>query len=240
MHGVTGRAVAQLRLRGGSSRETLLTVTAVRRTLLPMPDQPRWLVTHSRGLPGVVPGTIVELEQDGGVYRVIKVGVGQMGSFAAATTDTENTDDHLRLRNAPENVELEARLDGNPDSSGDELPLPVVVWNYPGRTQADAAVLFQDHARELAGKGYRPVAQSWAEGRPGAGRVLALGLYSQALRPNGFLTVTYQLEAPIGESATPQAADLIDQIRRLGDLRDEGLISQDEYQAKKTELLGRL
>jgi serine/threonine protein kinase len=36
------------------------------------------------------------------------------------------------------------------------------------------------------------------------------------------------------------AADPIDRIRRLGDLRDAGLITEDEYRAKKTELLGRL
>lgn len=124
--------------------------------------------------------------------------------------------------------------------TADDESLPVVVWSYPGRTQADAAVLFQDHARGLAVKGYRPVSQSWAEGRPGVGRVLALGLYSQAIRPKGFLTVTYQLVSPSDALGTPSGADPIDQIRRLGELRDEGLISEDEYQHKKAELLSRL
>lgn len=69
---------------------------------------------------------------------------------------------------------------------------PVAVYSYPGRTQADAAVAFAEHAIRLASLGYRPVAQSWADGRPGLARVFTLGLAAQALRPAGYLTVTYQ------------------------------------------------
>jgi hypothetical protein len=34
--------------------------------------------------------------------------------------------------------------------------------------------------------------------------------------------------------------DAIEQIRRLGELRDAGLITRDEFDAKKAELLSRL
>lgn len=68
----------------------------------------------------------------------------------------------------------------------------VVVRVYPGRTQADAAGAFQVEAVKVAELGYMPVAQSWADGRPGLGRVLALGLLASSMRPNGALTVTYQ------------------------------------------------
>jgi hypothetical protein len=37
--------------------------------------------------------------------------------------------------------------------------------------------------------------------------------------------------------AAPAAPDLADQIRKLGDLRDSGLLSDDEFQAKKRQLL---
>jgi hypothetical protein len=67
----------------------------------------------------------------------------------------------------------------------------IVVFSYPGRTQADAAILFQEHAGRLAKDGYTPVAQSWGEGRAGLGRVFAIGEYANTLRPKGFLTVTY-------------------------------------------------
>jgi hypothetical protein len=69
---------------------------------------------------------------------------------------------------------------------------PVIVRLYPGRTQTDAATLFAEEATYLAQRGFLPVAQSWAVGEPGVGRVLALGtLGAVALRPKGALTVTY-------------------------------------------------
>jgi hypothetical protein len=37
---------------------------------------------------------------------------------------------------------------------------------------------------------------------------------------------------------SPAPADPADQIRQLAQLRDEGLITEDEFQAKKTQLLG--
>ena len=120
----------------------------------------------------------------------------------------------------------------------------VVVFSYPGRTQADAAALFSKHARDLARDGYVPVSQSWAEGRPGVGRVLMIGEAAGMLKPNGFLTVTYSLQEritmPLGASAPATAPDPIDQIRRLAELRDAGLVSPEEFEAKRIELLARL
>lgn len=79
---------------------------------------------------------------------------------------------------------------------------PVLVRLYPGRTQTDAATLFAEEATYLAQRGYLPVAQSWAVGEPGVGRVLALGtLGSVALRPKGALTVTYVHRSATGGAA---------------------------------------
>ncbi|AGL18434.1 SHOCT domain-containing protein [Actinoplanes sp. N902-109] len=44
----------------------------------------------------------------------------------------------------------------------------------------------------------------------------------------------YRTEPP------PRPADPIDQLRRLGELRDLGILTDDEFAAKKAELLGRL
>lgn len=114
----------------------------------------------------------------------------------------------------------------------------VLVFSYPGRTQADAAQRFATHAQLLGRKGYRPIAQSWAEGRPGVGRVLMIGDAAGLIRPKGFLTVTYQLAAV----AQPGGAspDLIDHIRRLGELRDQGVLTTAEFEAKKADLLARI
>lgn len=86
-------------------------------------------------------------------------------------------------------------------SHGDELSAdaraafrngpPVVVRVYPGRTQSDAAHLFQRDAGHAAAYGYSPTGQSWSEGRPGIGRVVMLGFYSMVFKPKGYLTVTY-------------------------------------------------
>jgi hypothetical protein len=95
-----------------------------------------------------------------------------------------------------QNCRAEKPNEKDEDTQGDLTVLPspsepVVVYSYPGRTQADAAVGFAAHAAQLATLGYRPVAQSWADGRPGIGRVVTLGLFASALRPAGYLTVTY-------------------------------------------------
>ncbi len=48
-------------------------------------------------------------------------------------------------------------------------------------------------------------------------------------------------ETPAGAPATPPAgADVPDQIRRLAQLRDDGLITADEFEAKKRDLLARM
>jgi hypothetical protein len=133
------------------------------------------------------------------------------------------------------------RRDPKVDPLDDPATRPaVLVWSYPGRTQADAAVLFSAHAQELSRKGYRPTSQSWGEGRPGWARVLLISELAESIRPNGFLTVTYELVTPGGAPATPKGPDVIDQIRRLGELRDAGIVTEDEFATKKAELLARL
>jgi|SRR5579862_6541702 len=116
----------------------------------------------------------------------------------------------------------------------------VLVWSYPGKSMADAAALYAKHAPELATKGYSAVAQSWAEGRPGVGRVLTMGLMAFVDRPAGFLTVTYKLPEAATEQPQAFSTDPMEQIHRLGQLRDTGLITTEEFEAKKTELLARM
>jgi hypothetical protein len=48
-----------------------------------------------------------------------------------------------------------------------------------------------------------------------------------------------QKEAQSGPDAGRTAEpDIVDQIRRLGELRDQGLITAEEFEAKKTQILG--
>jgi hypothetical protein len=117
---------------------------------------------------------------------------------------------------------------------------PVLVWSYPGRNQVDAGEAFEAHALELAEDGYVPVAQSWAEGRPGLGRIFMLGLMANVRRPKGFLTVTYRLSVLASETTAQTTIDPLSQIERLGQLRDKGLISAQEFELKKADLLSRV
>lgn len=66
-----------------------------------------------------------------------------------------------------------------------------MVRTYWGRTQADAAVGLANEAGLLAPRGYVVTSQSWGEGRPGVGRVVALGLFANSIRPDGALTVMW-------------------------------------------------
>jgi PH (Pleckstrin Homology) domain-containing protein/putative oligomerization/nucleic acid binding protein len=45
---------------------------------------------------------------------------------------------------------------------------------------------------------------------------------------------------PASAAAAPAGGDVMDQLERLGKLRDAGVISEDEFTSKKAELLARL
>jgi hypothetical protein len=120
---------------------------------------------------------------------------------------------------------------------------PIVVISYPGRTQADAAALFAKHANKLVGWGYRPISQSWGEGRPGVGRVVTLGLFASSIRPNGFLTVTYERVAtqPAPMPTLPDdPGGLAGRLSQLQEAHRGGLITDEEYAAKRAEILASL
>jgi hypothetical protein len=95
----------------------------------------------------------------------------------------------------------------------------IVVESYPGRTQGDAGAVFDQRARFMASRGYYPISQSWAEGRPGVARVIAIGVFSTAIRPAGFLTVTYRREEAVPPSAEekvcPMCAESVKAAARI-------------------------
>ena len=45
---------------------------------------------------------------------------------------------------------------------------------------------------------------------------------------------------PAPVAAAPAQPDVMDQLRKLGELRDAGILTPEEFETKKTELLGRL
>ena len=67
---------------------------------------------------------------------------------------------------------------------------------------------------------------------------MAIGEYANTIRPKGFLTVTYQRKPD--EPPKPTVDDPMQQIRRLGELHDAGLITSEEFETKKAELISRI
>lgn len=96
-------------------------------------------------------------------------------------------------------------------------------------TQAD-----HDPAAVVFGLGYGPVHESL----PFAAAVLA------AVRTSGagpaVSTVTGSVPVPALAAARPDPADIAERIRHLGDLHEAGLVTDDEFSAKKAELLAEL
>lgn len=135
----------------------------------------------------------------------------------------------------------------------------IIVRTYKGKQQSDAVAWFEADAADLAMDGYSPTTQSWAQGQWGCGAFLValllciilvgilVFIYMLLVKPEGTLTVTYERvrQVPLPAtantaSATPAPASIPDQIRALGELRDHGLLTSDEFEAKKRELLSRM
>ncbi len=60
---------------------------------------------------------------------------------------------------------------------------------------------------------------------------------------SAFLALKEAVEAAITQGrseAHPQAPDPIDRLRKLGELRDAGLLTPEEFEAKKADLLSRM
>lgn len=65
------------------------------------------------------------------------------------------------------------------------------------------------------------------------------------LRSDGTITVTFQKATDIQPAATnstsqPAAVDPLVQLEKLGQLRDDGVLTAEEFESKKADLLSRL
>ena len=45
-------------------------------------------------------------------------------------------------------------------------------------------------------------------------------------------------QAPVYQEAPPPPADPVEQLRKLGELRDSGVLTEEEFAAQKAKLLG--
>jgi membrane protease subunit (stomatin/prohibitin family) len=69
------------------------------------------------------------------------------------------------------------------------------------------------------------------------GQVLAQNL-AQGLRPNAPAAPAADAAAPAGAGVKPE--DVMATLEKLGELKTKGILTQDEFDAKKAELLKKL
>jgi Short C-terminal domain len=119
--------------------------------------------------------------------------------------------------------------------------LPIVTRTYEGSDAGRRSL--ETETQVLGLHGYTPASQSEDGGHIHAGRLLMTGGLSvlaggRGTRAKGSITVTFH-KAQAAPPA-PAAADPIEQLRKLGELRDAGVLTDAEFETKKAELLARL
>lgn len=128
---------------------------------------------------------------------------------------------------------------------GDELAHLTQAWTLPMLTRtyqgSDAGRrLLEAESQVLGLHGYVPAGQSQDGGHIHAGRILMTGglsvlAGSHGTRAKGSITATFHKA-----QAVPAAVDPMEQLRKLGELRDAGVLTSAEFETKKAELLSRL
>lgn len=109
---------------------------------------------------------------------------------------------------------------------------------------------YEHDAQKMIRAGWRMQGQSEGRGKVNMGRtVLKAGVLlpwavMRPSRKDDPLTVTWVRE-PAGQSAAeapaaPSGDDVLGKLRELGALRDSGIVTEDEFEVKKAELLARL
>ena len=122
--------------------------------------------------------------------------------------------------------------------------LPTVVRTY--QRDKDGQTILNAEVAVLAAHGYQPSMQSEDGGHIHAGRLLLTGGLSvfaggSGVRSKGNLTLTFQrLPATPSPAATVAATDPISALETLASMRDRGLITSEEYEAKRAQVLERL
>ncbi len=116
--------------------------------------------------------------------------------------------------------------------------LPSIDRRYTSDDQGAAAA--REEASILDGHGYEPTMRSEQGGEIKVANVLLLGalaaLPGQA-RTAGTFTVTYRLRSAPPSSSAGEPADL---LRKLADLHSAGVLTDEEFRAKKAQLLTRM
>jgi hypothetical protein len=120
--------------------------------------------------------------------------------------------------------------------------LPLVPRTYQDK-EPDRLRLTVE-AKRMTEHGYEPSMQSQDGGHIHVGRLLMTGGWSvlagqSGIRSKGGMTITYTRKAEVVPSTAP-SVDPLDQLKKLGELRDAGILTTEEFEAKKAQILERM
>lgn len=139
-------------------------------------------------------------------------------------------------------------IEGDLKKESRNWTLPVIVRIYENDKKGQKQ--FQEEAAILGRQGYAPQTQSGEGGHIHAGRLLLTGGLSifaggRGIRSKGKLNVTY-LKVPVAVAPVPESAPIVEapdamaQLRQLAELRDAGVITAEDFETKKSEILARI
>jgi hypothetical protein len=191
-------------------------------------------------------GAVVDIERPQFSLTIVLSGASPMSlvptMIPSLRAPVDEVRDALRAAHRQHPVEFHPAA----DPTGERLAkltgnwtLPALVRTYPGTDEGLG--LFAAETRVLGGHGYKVASQSQEGGHLHAGRVIATGGLSivagkSGIRSTGSLTAAFE-KTLAGGGPADESADL---LRRLGELRDSGVLTQAEFDAKKTETLRRI
>jgi hypothetical protein len=123
---------------------------------------------------------------------------------------------------------------------------PFVIRTYESTQEGEKRFAWE--AAVLARHDYQPTMQSAEGSHLHAGRLLLTGGLTifagrRGTRSQGKLSVTYQkvAQTPAAtQTPSPAPVDPTDQLRKLAELRDAGILTVEEFDAKKAEILSRM
>ena len=127
------------------------------------------------------------------------------------------------------------------DAASQHWSVPAVIRHYESNDKGDA--LFQSEVVVFAEHGYEPSMQTAEGSHLHAGRLLLTGGLSifagkRGIRSKGKLTVTFVRS--VAPSTASSNEGIAEQIEQLASLRDKGILTSEEFEAKKQDLLSRL
>ncbi len=118
---------------------------------------------------------------------------------------------------------------------------PVQVKHYKDAKE------YERDTQTMSAAGWKPQGQTSEDSKVAAGRTLGKAVATGGIgllltgrsKKGGGITVTW-VRPEAAASPSPTGDDIPSKLRELADLRDKGILTDSEFEAKKAELLSRL